>query len=137
MAEAHRDATAGAIGAPLVVWDIAFFRIGSVGGVRSMSPGIVVLERSQHVVVFGRVSRIMVCLDLDGSKCQRRAPGRECVTSASYDFCKVRTAVWTRQAVLVSVPFVLALMAKDHVPLALHCRRALDWTRWNRCLVDR
>jgi hypothetical protein len=39
---------------------------------------------------------------------------------AAYDFCKVGTAIRTCETALIAEPFVLTLVAKDHVPLAIH-----------------
>jgi len=73
MAEAHRDATLR-VGAVLEAGELALLRIGGV--VRSVCPGIVVVERVWRVFFLGEsLSRVMLCLDLI-AKSARGADGK-------------------------------------------------------------
>jgi hypothetical protein len=112
MAEAHRDAALRSR-ADRVVGHVAFSRVGGAG------PGIVVVKRMDVLFrLVWNVSRVVLCLDLAFLMSAR---GSCCVGGmAAYDLCKVRAALRAAQAVLVSIPLVLALVAKDHVPGTLH-----------------
>lgn len=120
MAEAHVDAALGIDLVAVVVVKVALFGVGGVNG--SIGPGIVAGERVRRVCFFVvRVSRVVLCLNLEVAVSKRRLPS-VCLGTAYY-LSKVRMTVRARQTAFVSEPFVFAHMAKDQVSLAFHCRR--------------
>lgn len=120
MAEAHVDAALGIDLVAVVVVKVALFGVGGVDG--SVGPGIVAGERVRRVCFFVvRVSRVVLCLNLEVAVSKRRLPS-VCLGTAYY-LSKVRMTVRACQTAFVSEPFVFAHMAKDQVSLAFHCRR--------------
>lgn len=120
MAEAHVDAALGIDLVAVVVVKVALFGVGGVNG--SIGPGIVAGERVRRVCFFVvRVSRVVLCLNLEVAVSKRRLPS-VCLGTAYY-LSKVRMTVRACQTAFVSEPFVFAHMAKDQVSLAFHCRR--------------